>query len=130
MRVCACGAGFVLVAVMASDKKVRAVCRLGSTPACLPGADARPSTRTRLQSAVLRCLGVIVCVRGCVRDVVQTGTGDGLPEVEILMRGLLSQPGVEGFMVYNDAGTLHLCRCLHVLRVDSLYTAWVCGGVA
>lgn len=31
-------------------------------------------------------------------------TGDGIPEVDVLMRGLLSQPGVEGFMVFNNAG--------------------------
>lgn len=30
--------------------------------------------------------------------------GDGIPEVDVLMRGLLSQPGVEGFMVFNNAG--------------------------
>lgn len=28
----------------------------------------------------------------------------GLPEVDILLRGLLSLPGVEGFMVYNESG--------------------------
>lgn len=27
-----------------------------------------------------------------------------MPEVEVLLKGLLSQPGVEGFMVFNDAG--------------------------
>ena len=32
--------------------------------------------------------------------------GDGLPEVDILLRGMLSHPGVEGFMIYNDAGEL------------------------
>jgi hypothetical protein len=29
---------------------------------------------------------------------------EGLPEVDILMRGLMSQPGVEGFMVFNESG--------------------------
>jgi hypothetical protein len=32
-----------------------------------------------------------------------------MPEVDVLMKGLLSQPGVEGFMVFNDAGE----RCRH-----------------
>jgi hypothetical protein len=27
-----------------------------------------------------------------------------MPEVDVLMKGMLSQPGVEGFMVFNDAG--------------------------
>jgi Roadblock/LC7 domain len=30
--------------------------------------------------------------------------GDSMPEVEVLLKGLLSQPGVEGFMVFNNAG--------------------------
>ena len=30
--------------------------------------------------------------------------GDGLPDVDVLMKGLLAQPGVEGFMVFNDSG--------------------------
>jgi dynein light chain roadblock-type len=30
--------------------------------------------------------------------------GDSLPEVEVLLRGLLGQPGVEGFMVFNNSG--------------------------
>lgn len=34
--------------------------------------------------------------------------GDSMPEVDVLMKGLLSQPGVEGFMVFNDAGALSL----------------------
>jgi hypothetical protein len=29
----------------------------------------------------------------------------GLPDVDILMKGLLAQPGVEGYMVFNDSGT-------------------------
>lgn len=28
----------------------------------------------------------------------------GLPDVDVMMKGLLSQPGVEGYMVFNDAG--------------------------
>lgn len=28
----------------------------------------------------------------------------GLPDVDILMKGLLAQPGVEGYMVFNDSG--------------------------
>lgn len=34
---------------------------------------------------------------------------EGLPEVDILMRGLMSQPGVEGFMVFNESGKAHDC---------------------
>lgn len=32
------------------------------------------------------------------------GEGHGLPEVDVLMKGLLAQPGVEGYMVFNDSG--------------------------
>ena len=32
------------------------------------------------------------------------GDGQGLPEIDVLMKGLLAQPGVEGYMVFNDAG--------------------------
>jgi hypothetical protein len=28
----------------------------------------------------------------------------GLPEVEVMLRGLLAQPGVEGFLVFNQDG--------------------------
>lgn len=31
-------------------------------------------------------------------------TGDGLPEVDVLMRGVLAHPGVEGFLVFNETG--------------------------
>ena len=31
-------------------------------------------------------------------------TESGLPEVEIILKGLLAEKGVEGFMVFNDAG--------------------------
>jgi len=43
-----------------------------------------------------------------VRDTLQAGAAgaDGLPEVEVLLKGLMSQPGVEGFMVFNDSGAL------------------------
>lgn len=30
--------------------------------------------------------------------------GDSLPEVEVMLKGLLTQPGVEGFLVFNEAG--------------------------
>ena len=30
--------------------------------------------------------------------------GQGLPDVETLMKDLLSQPGVIGYMVFNDSG--------------------------
>lgn len=33
---------------------------------------------------------------------------ESLPEVEVLIRGLLSQPGVEGFLVYNSVTGLPL----------------------
>jgi hypothetical protein len=32
-------------------------------------------------------------------------TEGGLPEVEIILKGLLGEKGVEGFLVFNDQGT-------------------------
>jgi len=29
-----------------------------------------------------------------------------MPEVDVLLKGLLSQPGAEGFLVFNDDGKL------------------------
>jgi hypothetical protein len=31
--------------------------------------------------------------------------GEGLPEVEVLMKNLLAAPGVEGYLIFNDNGT-------------------------
>ena len=31
------------------------------------------------------------------------GGPGGLPEVDVLLKGLMAQPGVEGFLVFNDA---------------------------
>ena len=33
----------------------------------------------------------------------------GLPEVEIILKGLLGEKGVEGFLVFNDAGAVFCC---------------------
>ena len=38
------------------------------------------------------------------------GATEGLPEVEILMKGLLAQPGVDGFMVYNESGAFGMAH--------------------
>lgn len=35
------------------------------------------------------------------------GATDALPEVDVIMKGLLSQPGVEGFLVFNESGQLY-----------------------
>ncbi len=35
----------------------------------------------------------------------------GLPDVDILMKGLLAQPGLEGYMVFNDSGASGLIKC-------------------
>jgi hypothetical protein len=32
------------------------------------------------------------------------GAGTTLPEVEVLLKGVLGLPGVEGFLVFNEAG--------------------------
>jgi hypothetical protein len=34
----------------------------------------------------------------------QGGAADALPEADVLLKPVLNQPGVEGFMLLNDAG--------------------------
>ena len=52
-----------------------------------------------------------------------TQGGDSMPEVDVLLKGLLNQPGVEGFMVFNDDGASTRTRLLWCTRPTRNATA-------
>lgn len=47
------------------------------------------------------------------------GAEQGLPEIDVLLKGMLSQPGVEGFMVFNDEGEFGVLRRSAMLESES-----------
>ncbi len=58
----------------------------------------------RAARAALRCGALIPRARTPPPFPPQAGAGDSMPEVEVLLKGLLAQSGVEGFLVFNDEG--------------------------